>query len=145
MKRLIFVVAALSGTMVATACTAVIVGKKASATGFVQVGHNEDGPEAVIRHALVPAVDGNLGFYWSEVKQLGETLRPGDVMLNEAGVLVLSNNGGWQKEWCGRKGTLPDEGEFSTLTDGGIGFDLRLTVARKATTARGCRPTGGRT
>ena len=119
------------------ACTAVIVGRKASATGHVIVGHNEDGSgDYQIRHALVPARDGRFAFYWSEVKLDKGNPIPGDMMLNENGVIVFSNNGGWQKTWCGRTGTLPDEGEYSTLADGGIGFDLRRTIAERAKSAR---------
>ena len=134
-KRLFAVAVAISAVS-ASACTAVIVGKKASSTGCVMVGHNEDGGGAVIRHASVPATDGNLAFYWSEVKHLKGKYIPGDLLLNEKGVLVLSNNGGFMSEWCGRKGKLPNEGEASKLVDGGIGFELRRDVALKARTAR---------
>ena len=38
----------------ANACTAIVVGKKASATGHVLVGHNEDGSKAFMRYAMLP-------------------------------------------------------------------------------------------
>lgn len=141
----------------AEACTAVIVGRKASATGRVIVGHNEDNVgELFVRHALVPVREYAPGdvmrqesecaalpqparscaYFWSEVKRPNGKRLAGDMMLNEHGVIVFSNNGGWQKEWLGRKGALPDEGAYSTLTEGGVGHNLRRAVAERARTAR---------
>ena len=121
----------------ANACSAIIVGKKASATGRVIASHNEDGGLSLrIRHALVPARDGKLGFFWSECKDPKGGITPGDTLLNEYGVLVMSNHGGFQKSWMGRPGELPDEGEYSALTDGGVGFELRRTIAEQAHSAR---------
>ena len=121
----------------ACACSAVIVGKKASATGHVIVSHNEDGPLSIrMRRAVVPARDGKLGFFWSECKQPKGGVTPGDTMLNSCGVLVMSNNGGFQKSWMGRPGKLPEEGPYSELVDGGVGFELRRTIAERAHTAR---------
>ena len=136
MRKLLFAVGVALASTSVLACTAVIVGKKASATGRVLVGHNEDGGGSVVRHAYVPAADGNLAFYWSEIKHLKGNVIPGDMLLNEKGVLILSNNGGFMKTWCGRPGQLPDEGEASALVDGGVGFELRRDVALKAHTAR---------
>ena len=136
MRRCLFAVAFAVAAVSASACTAVIVGKRASATGCVMVGHNEDGGGSVVRHAFVPAADGNFAFYWSEIKHLKGNCIPGDLLLNEKGVLVLSNNGGFMSDWCGRRGKLPDEGDASKLVDGGIGFELRRDVALKARTAR---------
>ena len=136
MKKLLFAVGVALASTSVLACTAVIVGKKASATGRVLVGHNEDGGGSVVRHAYVPAADGNLAFYWTEIKHLKGGVIPGDMLLNEKGVLILSNNGGFMKTWCGRPGQLPDEGEASALVDGGVGFELRRDVALKARTAR---------
>ena len=121
----------------ASACSAVIVGKKVSATGRVIVAHNDDGKlSLVVRHGMVPAQKGTLGFFWTEFKEPAGGVTPGDTMLNECGVLVMSNNGGWNKTWCGCRGTLPDEGVYSSLADGGIGFELRRTIAEKAHSAR---------
>lgn len=39
----------------ALACSTIVVGRNASATGCVLVGHNEDDPgELYVRHAIVP-------------------------------------------------------------------------------------------
>ena len=119
------------------ACSAILVGKKASSTGYVIVSHNEDGkPTLRMRHAVVPARDGRLGFFWSECKDPKGGVTPGDTLLNECGVLVMSNNGGFMKTWMDRPGALPEEGEHSSLTDGGVGFELRRTIAERAHSAR---------
>ena len=121
----------------AAACSAVIVGKKASSTGYVIVAHNNDGPSTIrMRRAVVPARDGKLGFFWGECKEPKGGITPGDTMLNERGVIVISNNGGFMNEWCGRQGTLPDEGCYSGLAGDGIGFELRRTIAERARSAR---------
>ena len=121
----------------AKACSAILVGKKASSTGRVIVSHNEDGKTTLrMRHAVVPARDGKLGFFWSECKNPKGGVTPGDTLLNECGVLVMSNNGGFLKSWMDRLGALPEEGEYSSLTDGGVGFELRRTIAECAHSAR---------
>jgi len=121
----------------AWACSTVIVGKKASATDRVIVAHNDDGSLTLkMRYALVPAHDGKLSYYWAECKEPKGGITPGDTMLNECGVIVYSNNGGWMKDWCGRAGTLPEEGVHSTLRDGGIAYEFRRTIAECARSAR---------
>ena len=137
----------------AVACTGFVAGKKASATGWTIVAHNEDnGGPLVLRHALVPAaspapmfdepgrakipnVAKTCSFFWSEVKSKKGQPPPGDLFLNENGVLVFSNNGGVQAKWDGVSYALPDEGPASTCTDGGLGHNLRLAVAQRARTA----------
>ena len=119
------------------ACSAILVGKKASSTGYVIASHNDDGSLSLkVRHAVVPARDGKLGFFWTEFKDPKGGVTPGDTMLNESGVLVMSNNGGFMKTWMDRSGKLPDEGHYSTLTDGGVGFEFRRTIAEHAHSAR---------
>ena len=119
------------------ACSAILVGKKASSTGHVIASHNDDGSLSIrVRHAVVPARDGKLGFFWTEFKEPRGGVTPGDSMLNECGVLVFSNNGGFMDSWMGRPGTLPDEGEYSAVTDGGVGFELRRMIAERAHSAR---------
>ena len=119
------------------ACSAIIVGKKASSTGHVIASHNDDGNLSLrVRHAVVPPRDGKLGFFWTEFKDPKGGVTPGDSMLNECGVLIFSNNGGFMDTWVGRPGTLPEEGEYSSLTDGGVGFEFRRTIAEQARSAR---------
>ena len=119
------------------ACSAVIVGKKASSTGHVIASHNDDGNLSLrVRHAVVPPRDGKFGFFWTEFKDPRGGVTPGDSMLNECGVLIFSNNGGFMDTWVGRPGKLPEEGEYSSLTDGGVGFEFRRTIAEQARSAR---------
>lgn len=118
------------------ACTAIVVGKKASATGRVLVAHNEDFGGAVMRHAMLPRRDGKPAMFWSEVKLKAGGDRVSHCFYNEYGVIVYSNNGGVYPEWDGQKFALPDEGKASTLTDGGLGYELRIRMIERAKTAR---------
>ena len=131
----------------ALACSTIVIGREASATGRVIVGHNEDDDgELFVRHALVPArtheagapmpaepgraaipqVAATHGFFWSEVKSPRGGLPNADVFLNDRGVFVASNNGCCE----------PPDDEAATLTDGGIGYNLRRAVAERAGSAR---------
>ncbi|MBO5643408.1 MAG: C69 family dipeptidase [Kiritimatiellae bacterium] len=139
------------------ACTAVVVGKKASATGSVIVGHNTDlGGRFVMRYSLVPArvhekgalmvqepdaakipeLERSYSFYWAEVKSYTEKYSPGDHMLNEHGVTLISNNGGVVKEWLGVKYSLKEEGRASELVEGGLKHNFRRAVIERAKSAR---------
>lgn len=119
-----------------SACSAILVGKKASSTGHVIASHNDDGSLSLkVRHGFVPAREGKLGFFWTEFKNPKGGVTPGDTMLNACGVLVMSNNGGFMDTWMGRPGALPEEGEYSTLTGGGVGFEFRRTIAEQAHSA----------
>jgi dipeptidase len=110
----------------------------------VLIGHNEDNSgKLIMRHhyvkpgngkgcllsfeegsAQVSALSPTLGFFWTE------TLRPtpgesfGDSFVNERGVVVVSNT------CCKSREGAPE------LTDGGIGWGLRWTVASRARSAR---------
>ncbi len=148
----ILFVCAMCGAFVADACTAFVVGKKASATGCVIVGHNNDG-FGPMRYAILPATDsapalqeqgrvkglggGKSGaLYWqavySDKAKVGKAT--GDVLLNEHGVIMFSNSGGFMREWGGKESALPDE-ETGKTVDGGIGLALRFEVVRRATSA----------
>ena len=137
---------------VAEACTAFVVGKKASATGYVIVGHNNDG-FGPMRYAILPATDsapslqeqgrvGGVGggkstaLYWqavySDKARVGRAT--GDVLLNEHGVMMFSNSGGFMPEWGGRKSVMPNDAT-AEVTDGGLGLALRFEVVRKAISA----------
>lgn len=145
------------GAVAANACTAIIVGKKASATGRVIVAHNNDGSGPyLMQYALLPARDHNPGetmiedpaaakipevphsaaCYWAEVKSRGGNPPFADHFLNEHGVLIISNNGGVMSEWDGVRYALPDEGRYSELRDGGIRQSFRRAVAERSHTAR---------
>ena len=139
-------------SLVADACTAFVVGKKASATGHVIVGHNNDG-FGPMRYAILHATDsapalveqgrtGGLGggkstaLYWqavySDKAKVGKAT--GDVLLNEHGVIMFSNSGGFMHEWGGRRSELPDEAA-AAVVDGGLGLSLRFEVVRRAKSA----------
>lgn len=125
-------------------CSAVLVGKKASATGEVLVGHNEDNGGRIImaqyfvphmQHpagativvepgkAPVPQVPETLAYWWTE------TLSPGgssfsDSFLNEKGVLIVTNS-------CADSKVVDGE-----VKEGGIGYALRRVMAERASSAR---------
>ena len=144
-----FLLFMLAGSFTALhACSVIIVGKKASATGRVIVGHNEDNSgDYIMRHGIVPARDWptgsvmtaekglaaipqvahTLGFFWSELKSARGPAGASDAFFNERGVLIVSDNAGHSKE---------DRKDASRLTDGGIFYNLRRAVAERATSAR---------
>ena len=133
-------------------CTAFVVGRKASATGRVIVGHNNDG-FGPMKYAMLPATDSapalnepgrvkglgggsSTALYWqavySDKAKAGKAT--GDVLLNEHGVMIFSNSGGFMREWGGKESSMPDD-ETGEVVDGGIGLALRFEVARKAKSA----------
>ena len=149
MSRIVFIgllIAAAASS--ASACTTYVVGRKASATGRVIVGHNEDDSgDLRVRHGYVPArswgpgellpceeglaqvpqVPETLGFFWTEVRSPSAGLSVADAMFNERGVLVLSN---------GASGSTNDSPAYASVTDGGVGYLVRRAVAERATSAR---------
>ena len=130
-------------------CTTVIVGKKASATGCVIVGHTEDAAGRVMYQqfvcpggerdpsqvltgepgaARIPQVDAVLTTYWSNCLDVhGSSFD--QAFINEAGLVITSNGGGTSFD---RTEGDPDE----LFSEGGIGFLLRRVVAECAKTAR---------
>ena len=136
MKLITFFVATVCTAVCADACTAILVGRKASASGRVIVAHNEDTKGGLMRYAFLPKRDGALAAFWSEVKKKEGTQPIAHLFFNECGVIVFSNNGGVMPKWAGESFALPDEGEYSQLTDGGIGYRLRCDMIEKARTAR---------
>lgn len=132
----------------ARACTTVVIGREASPTGHVIVGHNEDdGGRLVNRHGYVPAADHapgetlpaedgyalipqaahTHGFYWSEMKGASGGMSTADSFYNDQGVLIVSDSCVDSKE---------DLEDASRLSEGGIGFNLRRVMAERANSAR---------
>ena len=135
-----------TGARTARGCTTVLVGRRASETGEVLVGHNEDSSgRYVMRTHIVPPIrrgkdktgrfEPNLaelplpetraGLLWSEARCASD----GDVsfcdfLVNDHGVVICSDNCSGSKE------------DAPELTDGGIGYGLRRLVAEEAATAR---------
>lgn len=148
MKRVVLTTVLTAFALGAQACMTIVVGRKASVTGRVVVGHNEDdGTPAWIKHGIVPARDwpeGSLlpatvgcnaripqaahtyACYWSEVKFPSGDANA-DSFYNENGVLVVSNSG------CLSKERMDDP---TLLTEGGVKFNLRRSVGERARTAR---------
>ncbi len=131
-------------------CTTVIVGKRASTTGRVILGHNEDSGGRVMHQqfwcpgakhapgefvegepgrARVPQAPETLGTYWSNMLAPAPGSSFDQGLANEAGVVMCSNSGGTSFD-----GELSDE--ETGLVEGGIGFLLRRCVMERARTAR---------
>lgn len=134
------------GAAPARACTTVLVGRDASETGEVLVGHNEDsGGRYVMRSHIVPALtrapgrtvrfepdmaelplpEARTRLLWSEARPFvadgGASFC--DFFVNGHGVLLCSDNCADSRE------DRPD------LKDGGIGYGLRRLVAEGARSA----------
>lgn len=127
-------------------CTTIIVGKRASKTGRVIVGHNEDAggrslhqqffcpggkhaPGEVVSGepgmAKVPQVPETLDVYWSNMLAPAPGSSFDQGFANEAGLVICSNAGG-----------SAFDAESTNLTDGGVAFLLRRLMAERAKTAR---------
>ena len=121
------------------ACFSIVVGKGASADGYVIAAHNEDdGAPQVVNHHKIPRRKyapgdkvtlrngGELGqvtqtwaYIWSEMPGMLFS----DSYINEWGVSVTSDN-------------CPSREDNPEITDGGIGYMLRALVAQRARTSR---------
>ena len=136
--------AAIRSQVPASGCSTIVVGKKASRTGEVLLGHNEDNEGRVVvasylmprlKHrpgetitleegrAEIPQVAETAGFFWSETTASWQASFS-DSFVNEWGVAVVSD-----ACWPSRE----TQGE---LSEGGIGYGLRRIIAERARTAR---------
>ncbi len=119
-------------------CSTIIVGKDASASGHVLIGHNEDdggtqvvnlykcytnnnpGDNIVLANgAFIDQASNTFGHIWLEMP--GQNFA--DSFLNENGVLITSNS-------------CPSIERLGEIVDGGIGYNLRKIVAERARSAR---------
>lgn len=125
-------------------CSTIIVGKDASKTGHVIVGHNEDDLDVVVlpyvvprmKHqpgemlyfeegrAMIPQVEETYAYYWSEMRASTWKVSFSDSFMNEWGVGVVSNS-------CN-----PSKDEVLDPPNEQIGYGIRRLVAERAKTAR---------
>jgi len=127
-----------------SACSTIVVGKKASPTGRVLLGHNEDneGRLVVARYlvprqkhlagrllafedgrARIPEAPETAGYQWSETIAAWNAAFS-DSFVNEWGVALVSDS-------C-----WPSKEKQGVLAEGGIGYGLRRVVAERARSAR---------
>lgn len=103
-------------------CFTILAGRNATADGSVLLAHNEDdGGEQMLNMYVVPADKSKkrAKYIWGEFPGM-ETA---DLFMNQYGVAIVSD------QCISRE----EKGE---LSEGGILYNLRLTVAREATTAK---------
>ena len=133
-------------------CTTVVIGKAASATGRVLIGHNEDDDKSIVMvHSVphqkhepgeticfgdrpdvkIPQAAETAGYIWSEVRRPGGGISFGDSFFNEYGVAIVTNS-------C-NPGRAPEDENGSQdpyLAEMGIGYGVRRLLAERAKSAR---------
>lgn len=128
----------------ANACFSIIVGKDASTTGEILLGHNEDNDRRIVmaqyfvprmthkkgalitmepKAAKIPQVPETYAYYWTQ------TLSPdgysfSDGFINEWGVAIVSDN-------C-----ISSKEKKPLIKEGGVGYGIRRIMAERAKTAR---------
>ena len=121
------------------ACFTIVVGKDASADGFVMVAHNEDdSPPQIVNHHKIPRqthepnervklLNGGsveqasvtFSYIFSEMPEMDYS----DSFINEWGLCICSNS-------------CPSKEDKAEITNGGIGKMLRHIIAQRAKSAR---------
>lgn len=101
-------------------CFSIIAGKNATADGSVLFAHNEDDSGEQMLNIYVTEHEATAAKYiWTEFPGMKQA----DSFLNEYGVAVASDYS-------------PSREDMPEFTDGGVLYELRVTVAQKAHTAR---------
>ncbi|MCR5372853.1 MAG: C69 family dipeptidase [Solobacterium sp.] len=128
-------------------CSTVIIGKNASATGRVILGHNEDDEECYVQahlvphlkhkegemivfddgKAVIPQVPETAAYFWTDVKCLGG-ISFADCFINEYGVAVATDSCRPSKDIY--------EGKADNREAYGLAYALRTLIAERATSAR---------
>ena len=101
-------------------CFSVIAGRMATVDGSVLMAHNEDDSgEQMLNIYVVPASDRNLRYIWCEFPGMEVS----DVYMNQFGVSIATNG-------------CPSREDKGELTDGGVLYEVRGSVAKYAHSAR---------
>ncbi len=101
-------------------CFSVIAGRLATVDGSVLMGHNEDeSGEQMLNIYVFPASERNLRYIWCEFPGM----EVADVYMNQFGVSIASNG-------------CPSREDMGELTDGGVLYEVRGSVAKYAHSAR---------
>ena len=132
-------------------CSTVVIGKSASVTGRVLIGHNEDDDRSIVQvHSVprmrheegefvtfgdrpdiqIPQVKETAAFFWSEVRRPGG-ISFGDSFFNEYGVAIVTNSA--------NPGNAPEDEDGSQdayLETMGLGYGARRLLGERARTAR---------
>ena len=125
MKKILLSIAILCCSLLAVTaqdynCFSIIAGSAATVDGSVLMAHNEDdGGEQMLNIYVVPATDKNLRYIWCEFPGM----EVADVFMNQFGVSIASNG-------------CPSREDKGELTNGGVLYEIRLSVAKYARTAR---------
>ena len=130
------------------ACMTILVGKKASESGEILVGHNEDAPGRFVMQthlvkkerrkpgtkikiepdlSEVELFNTRNNLFWSEAKTFNEDFSASafcDFFVNGYGVVICSNNCEYSKE------------DSPELFNGGIGYGFRRLIAEKSHCAK---------
>ena len=101
-------------------CFSVIAGRDATVDGSVLMAHNEDDSgEQMLNVYVVPATEKSLRYIWCEFPGM----EVADVLMNQFGVSIASNG-------------CPSREDKGELSGGGVLYEVRLSVAKFARTAR---------
>ena len=133
-------------------CTTVVIGKKASATGRVLIGHNEDDDKSIVMvHSVprkkheegefvtfgdrpdvkIPQVRETAAYIWSEVRRPDGGISFGDSFFNEYGVAIVTNSANPGKAPLDENGS-----QDPYLATMGLGYGVRRLLAERAKSAR---------
>lgn len=102
-------------------CFGIIAGRAATVDGTVLMGHNEDdsGEQMLNIYVVNETKHGTAKYIWAEFPKMEQA----DAFMNEYGVCIASDG-------CSSKEETED------FTEGGILYDVRVNVAKFATSAR---------
>lgn len=120
-------------------CFTIVVGKDASADGYVIMAHNEDdSPPQVVNHLKIPRISHRPGqkvklVNGGQVDQVEETW---EYIWSEMPGMIFSDS--YLNQWgmCVASDRCPSREDNPDITDGGISYMLRRLVAERAKSSR---------